>query len=184
MAWRSISSPARPNPVGAPSDRPLRTRRGTCRSLCGRRVGVWLRGVCGDDRRARDREHDEEEEPAEGAPEQVSDGNNVDDIMSIKASSTVSSGYATRVSPMAAAGRTRRRQTREESRRQILAAADAILRERSYRDLTIDAVMERTGFSRTVFYRHFADLPDLVLAVMQDAGIPLLEQAEAMAAAP
>jgi AcrR family transcriptional regulator len=88
------------------------------------------------------------------------------------------------VSPTAAASRTRRRQTREESRRQILAAADAILRERSYRDLTIDAVMERTGFSRTVFYRHFADLPDLVLAVMQDVGAPMLEHAEAMAAAP
>jgi TetR/AcrR family transcriptional regulator, ethionamide resistance regulator len=83
-----------------------------------------------------------------------------------------------------AATRTRRRQTREESRRQILAAADALLRERSYRDLTIDEVMARTGFSRTVFYRHFADLPDLVLAVMNDVGAPLLEQAQAMAAAP
>ena len=84
----------------------------------------------------------------------------------------------------AAATRTRRRQTREESRRTILAAADAILRERSYRDLTIDDVMAQTGFSRTVFYRHFADLPDLVLAVIQQVGAPLLEQAEAMAAAP
>jgi len=83
----------------------------------------------------------------------------------------------------AAATRTRRRQTREESRRQILAAADALLRERSYRDLTIDDVMAQTGLSRTVFYRHFADLPDLVLALMQDVGAPLLEQAEAMAAA-
>ena len=84
----------------------------------------------------------------------------------------------------AAATRTRRRQTREESRRQILAAADTILRERSYRDLTIDDVMAQTGLSRTVFYRHFADLPDLVLALMQQVGAPLLEQAEAMAAAP
>ena len=83
-----------------------------------------------------------------------------------------------------AATRTRRRQTREQSRRQILEAADALLRERSYRDLTIDDVMGRTGLSRTVFYRHFADLPDLVLAVMQDVGSPLLEQAQAMAAAP
>jgi TetR/AcrR family transcriptional regulator, ethionamide resistance regulator len=84
----------------------------------------------------------------------------------------------------AAATRTRRRQTREQSRRQILAAADAILREASYRDLTIDAVMAETGLSRTVFYRHFADLPDLVLALMQDVGAPLLEHAEAMAAGP
>jgi AcrR family transcriptional regulator len=83
-----------------------------------------------------------------------------------------------------AATRTRRRQSREESRRTILAAADAILRERSYRDLTIDDVMAQTGFSRTVFYRHFADLGDLVLALMQQVGAPLLEQAEAMAAAP
>jgi TetR/AcrR family transcriptional regulator, ethionamide resistance regulator len=84
----------------------------------------------------------------------------------------------------AAATRTRRRQTREESRRQILAAADAILRERSYRDLTIDDVMANTGLTRTVFYRHFADLPDLVLALMTDVGAPLLEQAEAMAKGP
>jgi AcrR family transcriptional regulator len=88
------------------------------------------------------------------------------------------------MSSPAAVTRTRRRQTREQSRRQILTAAGAILRERSYRDLTIDEVMAETGFSRTVFYRHFADLPDLVLALMQDIGAPLIEQAEAMAAAP
>jgi AcrR family transcriptional regulator len=44
--------------------------------------------------------------------------------------------------------------------------------------------MRGTGFSRTVFYRHFADLPDLVLHLMQDVGAPLLEYSERMAAAP
>jgi AcrR family transcriptional regulator len=84
----------------------------------------------------------------------------------------------------AGATRTRRRQRREESRGQILAAADAVLRRLPYRELTIDEVMRGTGFSRTVFYRHFADLPDLVLQLMQSIGAPLLEYSERMASAP
>jgi AcrR family transcriptional regulator len=80
--------------------------------------------------------------------------------------------------------RTRRRQRREESRGQILAAADAALRRLPYRELTVDEVMRETGFSRTVFYRHFADLPDLVLQLMREVGAPLLEHSERMASAP
>jgi TetR/AcrR family transcriptional regulator, ethionamide resistance regulator len=71
--------------------------------------------------------------------------------------------------------RTRRRQEREETRRQILLAADAFLRERSYRELSVDELMRRTGHTRTVFYRHFADLPDLVMQVLQSVGTELME---------
>jgi AcrR family transcriptional regulator len=89
------------------------------------------------------------------------------------------------VMPAAApATRTRRRQRREESRAQILAAAGAALRRTPYRELTIDDVMAPTGLSRTVFYRHFADLPDLVLHLMRDIGAPMLERSLDMAAAP
>jgi AcrR family transcriptional regulator len=71
--------------------------------------------------------------------------------------------------------RTRRRQQREETRGQILAAADAFLRERSYRELSVDELMRRTGHSRTVFYRHFADLPDLVMQLLASVGAELME---------
>lgn len=77
--------------------------------------------------------------------------------------------------------RTRRRQQREETRRQILDAAQVLLRERSFRELSVDALMSRTGHTRTVFYRHFDDIPSLVLALMQEVGSELLEVAQSWA---
>jgi AcrR family transcriptional regulator len=60
----------------------------------------------------------------------------------------------------------RRRRRGEETRALILDAAEALLREGSYRDLSVNLVMERAGYRRTVFYRHFAGLPELVIAVL------------------
>ncbi|MEX2194217.1 MAG: TetR/AcrR family transcriptional regulator [Thermoleophilaceae bacterium] len=77
--------------------------------------------------------------------------------------------------------RTRRRQQREETRRQILDAAQAFLRERSFRELSVDTLMSRTGHTRTVFYRHFEDIPSLVLALMEDVGSELVEVAQGWA---
>lgn len=77
--------------------------------------------------------------------------------------------------------RTRRRQQREETRRQILDAAQAFLRERSFRELSVDALMSRTGHTRTVFYRHFDDIPSLVLALMEEVGSELVEVAQSWA---
>ena len=77
-----------------------------------------------------------------------------------------------------AAQRTKRRQLREETRRQILDAAQAFLRERSFRELGVDALMSRTGHTRTVFYRHFDDIPSLVLALMEEVGAELVEFGE------
>lgn len=71
--------------------------------------------------------------------------------------------------------RVQRRQNREQTRGQIVAAAEAFLRERSYRDMTVDGLMSQTGHSRTVFYRHFEDFPALLLAVLQDAGAELFD---------
>jgi AcrR family transcriptional regulator len=70
--------------------------------------------------------------------------------------------------------RIKRRQQREETRGQILAAAQALLREGSFRDLSVDLLMSRTGHTRTVFYRHFDDIPSLVLALMTELGSELL----------
>jgi AcrR family transcriptional regulator len=77
--------------------------------------------------------------------------------------------------------RTRRRQQREETRRQILDAAQAFLRERSYRELTVDALMSTTGHSRTVFYRHFDDVPSLVLTLISDVGTEIVDLSVAWA---
>jgi AcrR family transcriptional regulator len=74
--------------------------------------------------------------------------------------------------------RTRRREQREQTRREILAAADRLLRERPYRDLSVDVVMAPTGLSRTAFYRHFDDVPGLVLQLLEDVGREVYELAE------
>jgi AcrR family transcriptional regulator len=79
--------------------------------------------------------------------------------------------------------RTKRRQSREETRRQILVAAQEFLRERSYRELSVDELMSRTSHSRTVFYRHFDDIPSLVLAMIQEVGTELMDIARAWAEA-
>jgi AcrR family transcriptional regulator len=74
-----------------------------------------------------------------------------------------------------AAQRNRRRQSPDETRRQILDAAIEFLRERPFRELNVDALMARTGHSRTLFYRHFDDIPALMLALIEDVGGELLE---------
>jgi AcrR family transcriptional regulator len=73
--------------------------------------------------------------------------------------------------------RTKLRQSPQETRRQILDAAQDFLRERSFRELSVDALMSRTGHTRTVFYRHFDDVPSLVLALIEEVGAELVEVA-------
>jgi AcrR family transcriptional regulator len=74
--------------------------------------------------------------------------------------------------------RARRREQREQTRREILAAADRLLRERPYRELSVDLIMAQTGLTRTAFYRHFDDVPGLVLQLMADVGQEVYELAE------
>src|SRR5437588_1893154 len=74
--------------------------------------------------------------------------------------------------------RARRREQREQTRREILAAADRLLRERPYRELSVDLVMAQTGLTRTAFYRHFDDVPGLVLRLLEDVGRELFALAE------
>jgi AcrR family transcriptional regulator len=61
------------------------------------------------------------------------------------------------------------RQTRQESRDRIVAAATELVREHSYEELSVGAVMERAGFGRTIFYRHFDDLGDLLIRASREA---------------
>jgi AcrR family transcriptional regulator len=52
----------------------------------------------------------------------------------------------------------------------MIAATRDLLRTRSYAQLTVDEVMRRaTGQGRTVFYRHFDDLADLLLRASREA---------------
>ena len=60
----------------------------------------------------------------------------------------------------------RRRRTPEAAQAEIVEAAEALLRERPFRELTVDEVMRRTGLSRPSFYVYFKDRHELVLRVV------------------
>jgi AcrR family transcriptional regulator len=53
-----------------------------------------------------------------------------------------------------------------ETEREILDAAEQLLHERPFRELTVQAVMSRTGLKRPAFYVHFRDRHDLALRVV------------------
>ena len=56
------------------------------------------------------------------------------------------------------------RLTRQESRDRIVAAATELVRTPPYAELSVDEVMREAGLGRTIFYRHFDDLADLLCA--------------------
>ena len=60
----------------------------------------------------------------------------------------------------------RRRRRREDSEQEILEAAERLLRERPFRDLTVDDLMAATTQSRTAFYRHFTGRQDLLIRLL------------------
>jgi TetR/AcrR family transcriptional regulator, ethionamide resistance regulator len=68
----------------------------------------------------------------------------------------------------------RARLTRQESRRRIVEAATELVRTGSYSELSVDAVMRVAGLGRTIFYRHFDDLGDLVQRASGEAVEELL----------
>src|SRR5256885_15928512 len=72
-----------------------------------------------------------------------------------------------------ATGRRRRRRTPEVAEQEILSAAEGLLRERPFRELTVDEVMRRTELSRPSFYVYFRDRHHLVLRVVEHIGAEL-----------
>jgi len=72
----------------------------------------------------------------------------------------------------------RRRRTPEVAEREIIAAAEAFLREQPFRALTVDEVMRRTDLSRPSFYVYFRDRHHLVLRVVEHLGSELYEMSE------
>jgi TetR/AcrR family transcriptional regulator, ethionamide resistance regulator len=72
----------------------------------------------------------------------------------------------------------RRRRTPEVAEREIIAAAEALLRERPFRELTVDEVMRRTHLSRPSFYVYFRDRHHLVLRVVEHLGAELFAMSD------
>ena len=64
-------------------------------------------------------------------------------------------------------GGRRRRRSPEVAEQEIIDAAEALLRERPFRELTVDEVMRRTDLSRPSFYVYFRDRHHLVLKVVE-----------------
>jgi AcrR family transcriptional regulator len=72
----------------------------------------------------------------------------------------------------------RRRRSPEVAEREIIAAAEELLRERPFRDLTVEEVMRRTELSRPSFYVYFRDRNHLVLRVVEHLGAELWTMSE------
>jgi AcrR family transcriptional regulator len=79
------------------------------------------------------------------------------------------------------AQQSRARQVREQNRQRIIDAATELVRERSYAQLNVGEVMTRAGIGRTIFYRHFDDLGDLLLRAGREAVDALYEAQLALA---
>ena len=75
-----------------------------------------------------------------------------------------------------ASGARRRRRTPEQAEREILEATEDFLRDRPFRDLTIDEVMDRTGLSRPSFYVYFRDRHHLALRLLEDLAAQIYEE--------
>jgi TetR/AcrR family transcriptional regulator, ethionamide resistance regulator len=72
----------------------------------------------------------------------------------------------------------RRRRSPESAEREILDAAEAFLRERPFRDLTVDEVMAGTTLSRPSFYVYFRDRHQLAVRLVEGIGAELFAMAE------
>ena len=73
------------------------------------------------------------------------------------------------------------RHAREQNRRRIIDATATLVRERPYARLSVGEIMERAGIGRTLFYRHFDDLGELLLRVGREAMEELYEAQLALA---
>ncbi len=78
----------------------------------------------------------------------------------------------------AATGGRRRRRSPEVAEQEIIDAAEELLRERPFRELTVDEVMRRTDLSRPSFYVYFRDRHHLVLKVVERLSSESLQMAD------
>lgn len=73
----------------------------------------------------------------------------------------------------------------DDAKREILDAAEVLLSERPFRELTVDDLMARTGMTRSTFYHYFRRLDEVAIALMRrvqgemmEAAAPWLRAAE------
>jgi TetR/AcrR family transcriptional regulator, ethionamide resistance regulator len=77
---------------------------------------------------------------------------------------------------VAAQTKTRRiRRQPEDAEREILDAAEAILAERPFRELSVDELMRRTGMTRSSFYHYFRGLSGVAIALLRRVQIEMLD---------
>ena len=67
----------------------------------------------------------------------------------------------------------RHREQRESTRRRILDAGRALLEERPWSEVSLEAIAARADLTRTAIYRHFDDRRALLLALLEDVGLRL-----------
>ena len=65
-----------------------------------------------------------------------------------------------------------------EARTRILEAARRLLLRQPFTTLTVDAVMREAGLARTVFYRHWTDLPQMAPDLLPDEDAPTIDRIE------
>jgi AcrR family transcriptional regulator len=66
----------------------------------------------------------------------------------------------------------------EAAREQIMQAVGMLLEHRRFHELSVDEVMRTAGLSRTVFYRHFTGLADVVLQLLEGLITDVLAEVE------
>ena len=65
-----------------------------------------------------------------------------------------------------------------QARLQIIEATTRLLEERRFRDLTVAEVMSEAGLARTVFYRHFDSISDIVLGLLDELLSKIIAEAD------
>lgn len=79
---------------------------------------------------------------------------------------------------MAAQPNARRiRRLPQEAEREILDAAEALLAERPFRELSVDELMRRTGMRRSSFYHYFRSLEEVAVGLLERVQAEMIEAA-------
>lgn len=65
-----------------------------------------------------------------------------------------------------------------DARTRILEAARRLLLKRPFAELTVERVMAEAEMARTIFYRHYADLPQLAPDLLPDTDDPIIHHIE------
>jgi AcrR family transcriptional regulator len=82
-------------------------------------------------------------------------------------------------------GRLTRAESKARTRQALMDAAGALFAEVGYRAVTVEAIVERAGFTRGAFYANFTDKADLFLTLVEETRAAEFEDAaELMATTP